>query len=232
MSETVDPLLRLEAALPLLKGAVEQQHLGKALSAATTACADVPRKSERLRSLASAFAQLPEYLSHREGDILDSVDMILDLGKTMESATEIQHLETIVRDVKRLDTALSTLHRSALALTEIYAREHVAPLSALERLLRRLGREEVANAIGLLRVMESGLPSAGLLLPEKVAALQLARDALSSDLTRLASDPEVDAFLTGFATKGSVTLSLVTGKVLEWLGDQSALDQFTVQPIA
>ena len=232
MSETVDPLLRLEAALPLLQGAVDQQHLGNALSVATTACADVPRKTERLRSLASTFARLPEYLSQRKGDILDSADMILDLGKSMESASEIQHLETIVREVKRLDSALSTLHRSALALTEVYAREHVAPLSALERLLRRLGREEVANAIGLLRAMDSGLPSAGLLLPEKVAALQDARDALSSDLTRLASDPEVDAFLTGFATKGSVTLSLVTRKVLDWLGDQSALDQFTVQPIA
>lgn len=232
MSETVDQLLRLEAALPLLKGAVEQQHLGKALSAAVIACEDVPRKLERLRSLASTIARLTEYLPQRADEILDSVDMILDLGKAMENASEIQHLESIVREVRSLDTALSSLHRSVLALTQFYAREHVAPLSALERLLRRLGREEVANAIEQLRVMESGLPSAGLLLPEKVAALQRERDALSSDLTRLASDPEVDAFLTGFATNGSVTLSLVTGKVLEWLGNQSALDQFTVQPIA
>lgn len=231
MSETVDPLLRLEAALPHLQGAVNQQHLGKALSAAAAACADMPQKIERLGALSTTFSRLPGYLSQRAGDIADPIEMILDLGETMESAAEVPHLEAIVRDVKRLDAALSTLHRSALTLTDAYAREHVAPLSALERLLRHLGREEVASAIGQLRLLASGLPSAGLSLPEKLKALQDARDALSSDLTRLASDSEVDAFLTGFATKGSVTLSLVTRKVLDWLADQSALDQFTVQPI-
>lgn len=231
MTEMTDPLLRLEAALPHLQGAVKQQHLGKALSAAATACAEVPQRIDRLTALGDTFALLPGYLAQRAGDIGDPLDIVLDLGETMESAAQVEDLEAIVRDVKRLDTALANLHRSAMTLTEFYARDHVAPLSALERLLRHLGRDEVANAIGQLRVMATGLPSAGLLLPDKLKALQEARNALTSDLTRLASDPEVDAFLTGFATKGSVTLSLVTKKVLEWLGDQSALDQFTVQPI-
>lgn len=231
MSETIDPLLRLETALPHLQGAVNQQHLGKALSAAVTACADVPQRIDRLKSLAETYALLPDYLGQRSGDIKDATETIFDLGERMESASEPDDLDTIARDVRRLDTPLSALHRSALMLADAYTREHIAPLGALERLLRHLGRVEVANAIGQLRAMASGLPSASLSLPEKLKALQDARDALTNDLTRLASDPEVDAFLTGFATKGSVKLSLVTRKVLDWLGDQSALDQFIVQPI-
>ncbi|MEJ1156639.1 hypothetical protein [Prosthecomicrobium sp. N25] len=231
MSATTDPLLRLEAALPHLKGAVNQQHLGKALSAAVTACADVPQRLDRLKSLADTYALLPDYLGLRGADIKDATETILDLGERMESATQPEDLDAIVRDIKRLDASLNTLHRSAQMLTDAYARDHVAPLGALERLLRRLGRDQDANSIGQLRTIASSLPTAGRALPEKLKALQDARLALTSDLTRLASDPEVDAFLTGFATKGNVKLSLVTRKVLDWLGDKSALDQFIVQPL-
>ena len=231
MSEIVDPLVRLEAALPHLQGAVHQQHLGKALNNAIAACAEVPQRIERLNTLVQTYVLLPDYLAQRDADIADATETILDLGERMEGAAGPDDLEAIGRDVKRLDTALNILGRSAIMLTDAYARDHVAPLTALERLLRRLGRDDVANGIGQLRVMVSGMPSAGLALPERLKALQDARHALADDLTKLASDPEVDAFLTGFATRGSVTLSLVTRKVLDWLGDQAALDQFTVQPV-
>lgn len=231
MNENFDPLDRLEAVLPHLQGAVNQQHLGKALEAAAIACADLPQRTQRLKALAASFALLPGYLGQRAADIGDATDTILDFGETMEGAAEIEDLEAIGRDVRRLDPALGMLHRSVIALAESYAREHIAPLSALERLLRRLNRDEVANAVSQLRVMDNGLASAGLLLPEKLKALQDAREALAQDLNRLSSDPEVDAFLTGFATSGSVTLSLVTKNVLNWLRDQSALDQFTVHSI-
>lgn len=231
MTGTIDPLERLEAALPYLQGAVSQQHLGKALSLAVTASADVPQRIERLKALGESYALLPGYLIQRAAEIKEATETVLDLGETMEAASEPEHLEAVVRDVRRLEPAVSSLHRSVLALTELYTRDHVLPLSALEKLLRRLGRDEVANAIGQLRLMSSGLASAGVSLPDKLKALQEAREALTNDLTKLASDPEVDAFLTGFASKGSIKLSLVTPKVLVWLGEQAALDQFTVQPI-
>lgn len=231
MSDAADPLVQLENALPQLQGAVEQQHLGKALAAASLASADVPQRIERLNALAAALALLPAYFHLRSTDIREAAEAILDLGETMESAASVEDLESITREVRKLDQFLGTLHRSALVLADAYAREHIAPLSALERLLHRLGRSEVASAVGELRRLENGLASAGVLLPVKLAALQEAREALARDLTRLASDPEVDRFLTGFAVKGSVTLTLVTKTVLDWLGEQSALDQFTVQPI-
>ncbi|MEG8049004.1 hypothetical protein QP178_03550 [Sphingomonas aurantiaca] len=231
MTETIDPLERLEAALPNLRGAVSQQHLGKALSLAVTASADVPQQVERLKSLGESYALLPGYLLQRAAEIKEAAETILDFGETMAGASEPEQLEAVLRDVKWLDPSVKALNRSVFALTELYTRDHVLPLSALEKLLRRLGRDEVANAIGQLRLMSAGLASAGVSLPEKLKALQDAREALSTDLTKLASDPEVDAFLTGFATKGSIKLSLVTPKVLAWLGEQGALDQFTVQPI-
>jgi hypothetical protein len=231
MTEIADPLLRLEAALPQLQGAVSQQHLGKALGLAIAACAEVPQRIQRLESLVRAYALLPEYLGQRAADIADAAETILDLGERMESAASADDLDSIARDVKRLEGPINILGRSAVMLADAYARDHVAPLTALERLLKRLGRDDVSNAIGQLRLMAAGLASASLALPEKLEALQDARHALTNDLTRLASDPEVDAFLTGFATNGSVTLSLVTRNVLDWLGDQSALDQFTVQPV-
>ncbi|MDH4744205.1 hypothetical protein OMP43_09275 [Sphingomonas sp. CBMAI 2297] len=231
MTGTIDPLERLEAALPYLQGAVSQQHLGKALSLAVTASADVPQRIERLKALGESYALLPGYLIQRAAEIKEATETVLDLGETMEAASEPEHLEAVVRDVRRLEPAVSSLHRSVLALTELYTRDHVLPLSALEKLLRRLGRDEVANAIGQLWLMSSGLASAGVSLPDKLKALQEAREALTNDLTKLASDPEVDAFLTGFVSKGSIKLSLVTPKVLVWLGEQAALDQFTVQPI-
>lgn len=227
----MDPLDRLEAALPHLQGAVSQQHLGKALSLAVTATADMPQRIDRLKALGESCALLPQYIVQRAAEIKDAAETVLDLGETMEAASEPAHLEAVVRDVKRLEPAISALHRSVLALTDLYVRDHVLPLSALEKLLRRLGRDEVASAIAQLRVMSSGLASAGASLPDKLKALQDARAALTNDLTRLASDPEVDAFLTGFATRGSIRLSLVTPKVLAWLEEQGALDQFTVQPI-
>lgn len=231
MNQTLDPLLRLEGALPHLNSAVNQRHLGKALNAAVAACTEVPQKIERLKSLADTYALLHDFLPQRAADIEDATDVVLDLGEAMESATEIADLEVIVRDVRRLDVSLSTLHRSAIMLVETYVREHVAPLSALERLLRRLGGNEVADAIGQLHLKASRLEFASVLLPEKLKEVQDARQALAHDLTRLASDPEVDAFLTGFATKGSVTLALVTKTVLDWLAEQAALDQFSVQSI-
>lgn len=231
MTETVDPLERLEAVLPHLRGAVSQQHLGKALSLAVTASANVPQQVERLKSLSECYALLPGYVLQRTAEIREAAETILDFGETMAGASESEQLEAILRDVKWLDPAVKALNRSVVALTELYARDHVLPLSALERLLRRLGRDEVANAIGQVRLMSAGLASAGVPLPEKLKALQDAREALSTDLTKLASDPEVDSFLTGFATKGSIKLSLVTPKVLAWLGEQGALDQFAVQPI-
>jgi hypothetical protein len=231
MTETIDPLERLEAALPHLRGAVGQQHLGKALSLAVTATADVPQRLERLKALGASYGLLPDYLLQRAAEIKEAAETVLDLGETMEAAFKPEDLEAVVRDVKRLEPAVNSLHRSVLTLTELYTRDHVLPLSALEKLLRRLGRDQVANAIGQLRLMSSGLATASVSLPDKLKALQDAREALSDDLTKLASDPEVDAFLTGFATKGSIKLSLVTPKVLAWLGEQGALDQFTVQPI-
>ncbi|UUL82537.1 hypothetical protein [Sphingomonas qomolangmaensis] len=231
MTETMDPLERLEAALPHLRSAVSQQHLGKVLNLAVTASAEVPQRVERLKALSASYALLPGYVLQRATEIKEATETVLDLGETMEAASEPEHLEAVVRDVKRLEPAVNSLNRSVLALTELYTRDHVLPLSALEKLLRRLGRDEVANAIGRLRVMSSGLATASVSLPDKLKALQDAREALTNDLTELASDLEVDAFLTGFATKGSVKLSLVTPKVLAWLGEQGALDQFTVQPI-
>ena len=231
MSQNFDPLLRLEDALPHLNSAVNQQHLGKALNAAVAACTEVPQKIERLKSIAATYALLCDFLPQRSEDIEDAAEIILDLGETMENVTEVDSLGSIVRDVRRLDTSLSTLHRSAIVLTEAYVREHVAPLSALERLLRRLGGTDVADAIGQLHLKASRLQFASALLPEKLKEVQDARHALATDLTRVASDPEVDAFLTGFAAKGNVTLSLVTTNVLDWLAEQSALDQFTVQSI-
>lgn len=231
MNQAIDPLVRLENTLPHLTTAVSQQHLGKALNGAVAACTDVPQKIERLKSLANTYVLLVEYLPQRAADIQGATDNILDLGETMENVSKIVDLESIERDVKRLDAALSTLHRSAMVMTENYVREHVAPLSALERLLRRLGGNDVANAISELHQKASRLEFASISLPEKLTEVKNARQSLASDLTRLASDPEVDAFLTGFATKGSVPLSLVTKNVIDWLGEQAALEQFTVQPV-
>jgi hypothetical protein len=231
MSDIVDPLVMLEEALPQLQGAVDQQDLGQALVAASTACTDMPLRIQRLNALSATLALLPNYLKQRAADIREANETILDLGETMDGAETVDDLESIAREARKLDPSLGALHRSALNLAEAYARDHIAPLSALERLLHRLGRTEVATAVGELRRMDSGLASAGLQLPTKLAALQEAREALARDLTTLASDPEVDAFLTGFAKNGSVTLTLVTKTVLDWLGEQSALDQFTVQPI-
>ena len=231
MSDSVDPLVQLEEALPQLKGAVEQQHLGQALIAASSACTDLPQRIQRLNALSATLTLLTPYLAQRAADIREAAESILDLGETMASAETVEDLESIARDVRKLDPSLGAIHRSALNLADAYARDHIAPLSALERLLRRLGRTEVAAAVAELRRMEGGLVSAGLQLPVKLAALQEAREALAHDLTTLASDPEVDAFLTGFAKHGSVTLTLVTKTVLDWLGEQAALDQFIVQPI-
>ncbi len=232
MNEGVtDPLVRLEMALPNLQGAVDQQHLGNALSAAVAACGDMPQRIARLESLATALSLLPGYLSQRRADIKAAIEEILELGEAMEGAANPTDLDAIGKDVRKLDQQLSQIHRSALALVEAYSREFVAPLGALEKLLRKLGRDAVANAIAELTIIERGLASAGHALPDKLKQLLDARAALARDLTTLASDPEVDAFLTAFAKKGSVTLDVVTQRVLKWLADQSALDQFNVQAI-
>lgn len=230
MSETADPLLRLEAALPDLQGAVKQQHLGTALGAAIVACEVMPLRLQRLTALIEVFAQLPDYLGPLTARIDDEAADILELGERMAGASDIADLEAIAREVRTLEHTLNRLHAIAIELAAAYAREYIVPLSALEKLLPRLGRADLASAIGRLRMIESGLKSAGNALPERLKSLQDARHALAQDLNRLASDPEVDGFLTGFATNGSVTLALVTKRVLDWLSDQSALDQFTVQP--
>lgn len=227
----IDSLTRLEAALPLLQSAVDQQHLGKALTRASGATADMPRHIERLTALGATFVLLPDYLKGRALDIRGLAEDILDLGDAMKAAESSEDLDGIVRDAQKIDQFLSALHRAAVALAGVYCRDHVAPLRALEGLFGRMGRTDLADAVEQLYKKESALASAGNALPMKLAELQDARTSLASELTALASDPEVDAFLTSFARGGSVSLSLVTAKVLDWLGDQSALDQFTVNPI-
>ncbi len=227
----VDSLTRLEAALPLLQSAVDQQHLGKALTRASGATADMPRHNERLAALGATLSLLPDYLDGRALDIRNVAEDILDLGDAMKAAESSDDLDDIVRDVRKIDQFLSALHRAAVALAGAYCRDNVAPLRALEGLFGRMGRTDLADAVDQLHKKESALAAAGNALPAKLAELQDARKSLASELTALASDPEVDAFLTSFARAGSVSLNLVTSKVLDWLADQSALDQFTVNAI-
>lgn len=227
----IDVLTRLEEALPLLQPAVDQQHLGKALTQASNATADMPRHIERLTALRATLALLPAYFDRRSADIRDVADDILDLGDMMHKAESADDLDRIIRDVRKMEQYLSILHRTVITLTEAYCRDHVAPLRALEGLFGRLGRADLVRAVEELRRQEAVLPSAGTMLPQKLAELQEARQSLASELTALASDPEVDIFLTSFARAGTVPLGLVTAKVLDWLADQSALDQFMVQPI-
>lgn len=227
----IDSLTRLEAALPLLQSAVDQQHLGKALTRASGATADMQRHIERLTALGATLALLPDYLDGRALDIRNVAEDILDLGDAMKAAESSDDLDDIVRDVRKIDQFLSALHRVAVALASAYCRDNVAPLRALEGLFGRMGRTDLADAVDQLHKKESALAAAGNALPAKLAELQDARKSLASELTALASDPEVDAFMTSFARVGSVSLSLVTAKVLDWLADQSALDQFTVNAI-
>lgn len=231
MTTEADALQRLEDALPVLRDAVDREHLGKSLRSTLDAIADLPQRIARLAALADSVALLKEHVGTRSEEILVAVDQIEDFGEAMTEAATSEGLDEVTRGAKRLEPPISSLHRAVIAVAGSYSRDNIVPLAALERLLHTLGRDDIADAVAILQKMDAALPSAGVALPTRLAELLAARASLAADLTTLANGSEADAFLTAFARKGSAPLEIITPGVLAWLSERGALKQFVVQAV-
>jgi hypothetical protein len=225
---TADSVDRLEQYLPKLAVALEQQRLGHALEEVLSSAKGLEYHLNRFHALVSSAVILRDFMETRAVTITEVISDVEELGTSMASAADQASLLSLARYIPDVEKSISRFHREVLAMLERYTTRHIHPLIALGRLLDRMGAGTLGQKLQKLESeaaqVRSGPP---LELPKRLESLDTRRIELLSELTALAKDPDVDAFLRALG-HGRTNLKLVTPTVLKWLADQGALDKFFV----
>jgi hypothetical protein len=231
MIESGDNLLDLEAAIPQLATALEQQHLGSALKRATEALVPIEYQISRFQALTTAAELLLDQLFSERSQLTEIIEDLEDVADLIGAAEDKTQLDLVAREFQRIVRAIASFHRIVLGGMERYTGAHLTWLGVLGKLLVRMGQNELG--LNLQRLEEEARKLAtntnAQQLPAQIAAIKERRAQLQSEIKTLAKDPEVDAFLQTLG-RGHTLLSSVTPAVLAWLGEHNALDLFRVSP--
>jgi ABC-type transporter Mla subunit MlaD len=224
-----DNLARLEAALPKLAPALEQKHLGIALSQAQTALKPFEPQLRQLDALTDAAALLWEYLDLNRRDLEDIADELDELASEMEEASTQYELNGITKTFPNTASKhIPRYNRTVHAMVRRYSAKELSSLGALGRLLVKIGQSEIGHKLQKLETdakrLEQTSPSA---LAEGIRAIQAQKTTTQAEVTALAKEPEVDVFLSALS-RSQCSLGHVTPKVLEWLDRLGAREQFRV----
>lgn len=224
-----DNLVRLEEALPNLAAAQEQKRLGLALQQAQSALQAFEGQLAQFQFLGKATELLAEFLEPVRRDIEDVVDEVEELAAEMEEADSQHELYSISQSFPALaQKHIPRFHRAVLAMVGRYATKNISSLATLGKLLVKIGEKEVGEKLQKLETDVRRLEHvSAAALPGGIEAIETQRVATQAELTALAEDPEVDAFLMALS-RGQSSLTLVTPKVLVWLDKLNARDQFRV----
>jgi len=228
-----DPLVELEQLLPQIAPAVERRHLGEILGQTVEKLRASDYVIKRFRAVLGIsrtidFKADPNQAAAESELITEGRNLASDLERA-QTADDLRDIQAIYGEFAR---SLANVERQIRSHWSRIVQREFRPLISLGTLLERIGS---ASELGkkLRRCGEEAIViresvSADVLHTE-IIRLRNLRASLDAERTTLSRDPEVDAFLNALA-EGKATLQMVTERVLVWLRQNDALNQFTVRP--
>jgi hypothetical protein len=229
-----DALEEAEALLIELPDAVSRRSLGERLSQAVTALKTADHQIERMKALIAAAEEIGYGKSEHQREALEEmVECALGVGEGLEAAEEAETLRVAVFEYQdSLAKAVGALERLLREHWRTVSADRFQPMIGLGALLTAMN---VANNLGgrLVTCGQRGVAAIGpSTAPELLATIR----GLFSDYDRLQAeraeeigDDEVGDFINALAEK-KATLTMVTPKVLAWLGEHDALDRLGINP--
>ncbi len=224
-----DKLTALEELLPRVRAAVEHKRLGEALREAVTVLRPFETHLGQLNSLTSSCEILVDYVQHFARQIEPILHEIDEIAQEMKEANSEHELKGLIADYPTLSQRLIPRFNHAVgSMAERYVYENIRSLGTLGRLLTKIGEIEIGERLEKLEKDAAELThTAPSKLPPALESIERQRTARQAELKQLAGDPEVDEFLMALS-RGQSSLRLVTPKVLDWLDQIEARDQFQV----
>jgi hypothetical protein len=227
--ESTDTLSALEAALPRVHAALERKRLGDALKRAVAVLQPFDAHLTNLNSLTRSSEILSEYVGPYASQIRTVLEEVEEIAEEMQEADSEIELNGLCHDYPALSARLiPRLNQSIGHMADRYVSENIRSLGTLGRLLAKIGEEELGSRLQKLERDAGELrhtpPSR---LPPALESIEEQRRARQAELKELAGDPEVDQFLLALS-RGESSLKFVTPKVLDWLDQVDARDQFRI----
>jgi hypothetical protein len=229
-----DVLEEAESLLIELPEAVSRRSLGERLSQAVAALKTADHQIGRMKALIAAAEEIGYGKSEHQREALEEmVDCALGVGEGLEAAEEAETLRVAVFEYQdSLTKAIAALERHLREHWRTVSAERFQPMIGLGALLTAMN---VANNLGgrLVACGQRGVAATG---PSTASELLATIRELSADYDRLQAeraaeigDDEVGDFINALAEK-KATLTMVTPKVLAWLGEHDALDRLGINP--
>jgi hypothetical protein len=229
-----DILEEAEALLIKLPEAVSRRLLGERLSQAVTALKNADHQIARMQALIAIADEIGYGKSDHQREALEEmVDYALGVGKGLEATEEAETLRVAVFEYQDILTkAIAALERHLREHWRTVSSDRFQPMIVLGELMKAMN---VANDLGgrLVACGRRGMAATG---PSTAPELLTTIRGLFADYDRLQAervaeigDDEVGDFINALAEK-KATLTMVTPKVMAWLGDHNALDRLGINP--
>jgi hypothetical protein len=228
-----DPLVELEQLLPQIAPAVERRRLGVILGQTAEKLRGSDYVIKRFRAVLGIsrtidFKADPNQAAAENELITDGNNLASDLERA-QTADDLRDIQTTYGEFAK---SLANVERQLRSHWSRIVQREFRPLISVGTLLERIGS---ASELGK-KLRQCGEEATGIresvsadVLHTEIIRLRNLRASLDAERTTLSKDREVDAFLNALA-EGGATLQMVTERVLNWLQQNGALDQFIVRP--